>query len=140
MKYAVDDILRDNQDGFRSNRSCTDQIATLRIIIEQSVGWNSSLYINFVDYHKAFDNIHRHTLWQLLRHYGMLAKITSLIKNSYREMSSQVVHQGRLTRKFEVKIGVRQGCLLSPFLFLLAIDWIMNKTTEGTRNGIQWTL
>ena len=140
MKYAVDDTLRDNQAGFRSNRSCTDQIATLRIIIEQSVEWNSSLYINFVDYCKAFDSIHRDTLWQLLRHYGIPAKLTSLIKNSYKEMSCQVVHQGRLTKKFEVRTGVRQGCLLSPFLFLIAIDWIMNKTTEGARNGIQWTL
>ena len=139
MKYAVDDTLRDNQAGFRSNRSCTDQIATLRIIIEQSVEWNSSLYINFVDYHKAFDSIHRDTLWQLLRYYGVPAKITSLIRNSYKEMSCLVVHQGRLTRKFKVKTGVRQGCLLSPFLFLLATDWIMNKTTEGARNGIQWT-
>ena len=50
------------------------------------------------------------------------------------------MHQGRLTKKFEVRTGVRQGCLLSPFLFLIAIDWIMNKTTEGARNGIQWTL
>ena len=140
MKKAVDDILRDNQAGFRSNRSCTDQIATLRIIVEQSLEWNSSLYINFVDYRKAFDSLHRDTLWQLLRHYGIPEKMTRLIKNSYEDMNCQVVHQGKLSKKFEVKAGVRQGCLLSPFLFLLAIDWIMKGTTEGTRNGIQWTL
>ena len=34
----------------------------------------------------------------------------------------------------------RQGCLLSPFLFLLSIDWIMRRTTEANRDGIQWTL
>ena len=141
MKKAVDDILRDNQAGFRSNRSYTDQIATLRIIVEQSLEWNSSLYINFVDYRKAFDSLHRDTLCQLLRHYGIPEKMTlRLIKNSYEDMNCQVVHQGKLSKKFEVKAGVRQGCLLSPFLFLLAIDWIMKGTTEGTRNGIQWTL
>jgi hypothetical protein len=34
----------------------------------------------------------------------------------------------------------KQGCLLSPFLFLLAIDWIMRVSTVQGRNGIQWTL
>ena len=136
----MDETLRDNQAGFRSNRSCSDQIATLRIIVEQSLEWNSSLYVNFVDYRKAFDSIHRDTLWQLLRHYGIPPNLTLLIKKSYDDMTCQVVHQGKLTEKFRVKTGVRQGCLLSPFLFLLAIDWIMKKTTEGTRNGIQWTL
>ena len=49
MKGAVDAELRDHQTGFRKDRSCTDQIAKLRIIVEQSVEWNSSLYIKFVD-------------------------------------------------------------------------------------------
>nr|KAG5711041.1 hypothetical protein BaRGS_013775 [Batillaria attramentaria] len=140
MRDSVDGKLRDNQAGFRRNRSCIDQIATLRIIVEQSLEWNSSLYVNFVDYRKAFDSLHRDTLWQLLRHYGIPPKLSRLIQTSYEGMACQVVHQGKLSRRFDVKTGVRQGCLLSPFLFLLAIDWIMKTTTEGTRNGIQWTL
>ena len=44
------------------------------------------------------------------------------------------------SEKFKVKTGVRQGCLLSPFLFLLVIDWIMKITTTRRNNGIQWTL
>ena len=37
MKEVVDPKLRDQQAGFRRNRSCADQIASLRIIVEQSV-------------------------------------------------------------------------------------------------------
>jgi len=41
MRVAVDEALRDEQVGFRKDRSCTDQIATLRIIVEQSIEWSS---------------------------------------------------------------------------------------------------
>ncbi|GFR98641.1 hypothetical protein ElyMa_002773700 [Elysia marginata] len=55
-------------------------------------------------------------------------------------MKCKVAHACQLSDSFEVKTGVRQGCLLSPFLFLLVIDWIMKTTTQGRNNGIQWTL
>ena len=136
----MDPKLRDQQAGFRQDRSCTDQTATLRIIVEPSIEWNSPLYVNFVDYEKAFDSVDRETLWKLLGHYGVPVKIVNLIRNSYEGMACKVVHGGQLTESFEVKTGVRQGCLLSPFLFLLGIDWIMKTVTEGKRNGIQWTM
>ncbi|VDO87446.1 unnamed protein product, partial [Schistosoma margrebowiei] len=73
-------------------RSCTDQIATLRIIVEQSVEWNSSLYINFIDYEKAFDSVDRRMLWKLLRHYGVPEKIVNIIRNSYDGPQCKVVY------------------------------------------------
>ncbi|VDP29618.1 unnamed protein product [Schistosoma curassoni] len=66
MKNSVDSQLRDQQTGFHKDRLCTDQIATLRTIVGQSIGWDSSLYINFIDYEKAFDSVNRTTLWKLL--------------------------------------------------------------------------
>nr|KAG5710144.1 hypothetical protein BaRGS_006663 [Batillaria attramentaria] len=140
MREAVDPMLRDQQAGFRRNRSCADQIASLRIIVEQSLEWNSPLYINFIDYEKAFDSVDREALWKLLRHYGVPGKIISLIQCTYQDRSCRIAHAGQLSESFEVKTGVRQGCLLSPFLFLLVIDWIMKTTTAGRKDGIQWTL
>ena len=140
MKGKVNQTLREQQAGFRQDRSCTDQIATLRIMMEQSIEWNSSLYINFVDYEKAFDSVDRETLWKVLRHYGVPKTIVNMIKNSYEGMSCRVIHEGQLTKNFEVRTGVRQGCLLSPFLFILVIDWVMKTATKEKRNGIQWTM
>ena len=62
MKEAVYPKLRDQQAGFRRNRSCADQVASLSIILEQSLEWNSPLYINFIDYEKAFDSVYRETM------------------------------------------------------------------------------
>ena len=82
LKAEVDDRLRDEQAGFRKERSCTT-IATLRIIVEQSLEWNSPVFVTFVDYEKAFDSIDRVVLWKLLRHYGIPEKYIVLIQKSY---------------------------------------------------------
>jgi uncharacterized surface protein with fasciclin (FAS1) repeats len=140
LKTAVDDKLQDNQAGYRHNRSCADQIATLRIILVQSHEFNSSLYTVFVDFTKAFDNLDREVLWQLMRHYGIPEKFIAIIRNTYTGMQSKVIHEGQLTEAFDITTGVRQGYLLLPLLFLLAVDWIMKKATDGRRNGIQWTM
>ena len=140
MKEVVDGQLRDQQAGFRKNRSCADQIATLRIILEQSEEWKCSLLVNFVDYEKAFDSVDRNTLWKIMRHYGIPPKIVNLTEKMYDGTNCRIIHEGRLTDSFSIKTGVRQGCLLSPFLFILALDWVMRETTTGRRNGIPWTL
>ena len=59
LKEEVDDRLRDEQAGFRKERSCTDHIATLKIIVEQSLEWKSPAYVTFVDNEKAFDSTDR---------------------------------------------------------------------------------
>ena len=63
IKTAPVEKLREEQAEFRAGRSCTDQTATLSIIAEESIEWQSSLYINFTDFEKAFDSISREVLW-----------------------------------------------------------------------------
>ena len=70
LKKALDKTLREEQAGFRQDRSCTDNIATLRIIIEQSLEKQSPLYSVFVDLQKVFDSVDRDVIWRLMQHYG----------------------------------------------------------------------
>ncbi|VDQ10988.1 unnamed protein product [Trichobilharzia regenti] len=63
--------FRPEQAGFREGKSCSDQIAALRYIIEQSMEWQSNLYLNFIDYEKAFDSVDREVIWKLLEYYGL---------------------------------------------------------------------
>jgi hypothetical protein len=63
LTTALDKTLREEQAGFRQDRSCTDHIATVRIIIEQSLEWQTPLYSVFIDFQKAFDNVNRDVIW-----------------------------------------------------------------------------
>ena len=96
MGEAVDRILRENQAGLRPSRSTADQITTLRIIVEQSLEWRTSLCINFIDYEKAFDSLDRNVLWDLMANYGIPSKIISLVKNTYEGTNCRILHEGGL--------------------------------------------
>ena len=140
IKIVLVEKLREEQAGFRAGRSCTDQIAILRIIVEQRIEWQSSLYINFIDFEKlkAFDGISREVLLRSLRHYLMTDKIVTNIRVLYEGFSAQVVHSGQKTQPLNIRTGVRQGSLLSPLLFVVTLNWV-TRTAFDRKRGIQWT-
>ena len=107
-----------------------------------SSAWNGtpSLHINFVDFRKAFDSVHRETLWKILESYGIPDKIITLINLFYRNFECSVIIGSKASEPFPVKSGIRQGCIPSPMLFLITIDWVMRQTTSDKARGIQWTL
>uniref|UniRef100_A0A183K1Y7 Reverse transcriptase domain-containing protein n=1 Tax=Schistosoma curassoni TaxID=6186 RepID=A0A183K1Y7_9TREM len=106
LKDSVDTQLQDQQAGLRKDRPYINQTATLRIIVEQPIEWNSSLYISFIDHEKVFDSMDRRTLWKLPRHYGIPEKIVSIIRNSCDGLQCDLVHSGHFTDASQVVIGV----------------------------------
>jgi hypothetical protein len=132
---AVDKKLRQEQAGFRKGRGI-DHIFVLRNILEQCHEWQRKLLVNFVDFEKAFDSLHRDSLWKILRNYGISSKIVQLIKQFYTNFSCTI--NSEADTNFLVKSGVRQGCVMSSVLFIIAIDWVMRTTlTEGNNTGLR---
>jgi hypothetical protein len=136
LRTALDKTLWEEQAWFRQNRSCTDHIVTMRIIIEQSLEWQTLLYSVFVDFQKAFDSVDREVIWKLMHHYRFLPNFVSIIRQLYKNATCQVTDDGKLTEPFTVQTGVRQGCILSTTIFLIVV---MRQSTTGRRTGIQWT-
>ena len=93
-----------------------------------------------MDFEKAFDSLDREAMWRILRHYGIPNKIINMLKVQYQGFTCQVLHGGTMTELIEVKAGVRQGCLLSPLLFLVVLDWVSMNAYEGKLLGLQWSL
>ena len=92
-----------------------------------------------VNFQKAFDSVNQDIIWRLMNHYGFPPKFVTIIQQLYEDATCQVIHNGKQTETFSVQTGVRQGCLLSPTIFLMVVDWVMRQSTAGNGTGIQWT-
>lgn len=76
-----------------------------------------------------------------MKRYGVPTQIANLIKETYRGYACRAVHEGRVSDPSTVQTAVRQGCILSPILFLTVIDAVMrNVNRDRRRRGIQWGL
>jgi hypothetical protein len=126
-KTVLDKAIREMQAGLHQDRSSADQRATMRIIIEQSLEWESPLYSVFVDCQKlkALDSVNREVIWKLMHHYRFPPKFINIIRQLYENATCQIIHDGKLTEPFTKQTGVRQDCILSPTIFLMVIDWVM---------------
>ena len=80
------------------------------------------------------------SLWKILQEYGISTKVINIIKDMYEDNKCCVRHDGEHSDWFQVKTGVRQGCIISPLLFLIVIDWVMRKATSDRPRGLVWSL
>ena len=115
-----------------------DSRADFLYIIEQVNEWQTTLYLNIIDHEKAFESIHRESLWKIMRSYDIPEKPIIIIKEFYKDFKCSVEDSGEISEWFEVLTCVNQGCNMSGFLFLLAMDLVMPKSTDGKQTGIRW--
>uniref|UniRef100_A0A914VWQ7 Reverse transcriptase domain-containing protein n=1 Tax=Plectus sambesii TaxID=2011161 RepID=A0A914VWQ7_9BILA len=115
-----------------------DQIFTLRNIIEQCAENQKPLLVNFIDFMKAFDSVHRESLWRIVATYGIPDRFINIFKNLYEGSSCCVKMDDGTTDFFTIETGVRQGCVLSPFLFLLVMDFVLKRSMDIPGAGIDW--
>ena len=123
LNAGLEQLLRENQCGFRQNRSCIDQIYSLRCIIHQCIEFNIPLYINFVDFKAAFDSIDRQFIWRSLQHYGLPDKYIRIMRAFFSHTVSAVRVNGELTDWFSVKSGTGQGDIQGPPVFNFCLNF-----------------
>ena len=138
IKALYERNCRENQAGFRVGRGCAEQIFVARQVVERRFAYNRHTVLVFVDFKAAFDSVHRMSLWKVLQSNGIPPKLINLVKSLYDEGLCAVRLPGPVgtSRQFKVKTGVRQGCILSPLLFNLAIDWVMRQTLLETDGAV----
>ena len=102
-------ILVDEQNGFRRNRSCQDHIFVLSSILRNRLVNGLSTFVTFIDLKKAFDYVNRDSLMYKLLVNGVDGKMYNSIKAMYHNTNACVKINSLYTDWFETNIGVRQG-------------------------------
>ena len=115
-------ILRKNQNGFRTIRSTTRQILTIRRILEGVKAKNLPLTLLFIDFSKAFDTIYR-TKYER-NTFKVPEETVCAIMMTYKNTRSMVCSPDGDTPYFGITTGVLQGDTLAPFLFIICLDYI----------------
>ena len=131
MNCAIPDV----QAGFRKGRGTRDQIANICWIIEKAREFQKNIYFCFIDYAKSFNCVDHNKLWKIIKEMGIPDHLTCLLRNLYagQEATVRTGHDW-----FQIRKGVRQGCVLSPCLFNLYAESIMrNAGLDEAQAGIK---
>ena len=126
---SQNNIISDNQNGFRKGRSTVDQISTL-IIIETRKYLKQSTFAAFIDFKKAYDCINRNLLFTKLCNIGISGKMLTALLSIYKDVKCCIRLNGFKTDWFNVDCGLKQGCSLSPILFNLYVNDLVTQITE----------
>ena len=140
IELKIDNILRKNQNGFRRNRSTISQILTIHRILEGVWAKNLQATLQFVDFTKAFDSIHRGKMEQILLAYGLQKETVAAITILYRNTKVKVRSPDGDTEYFDIMAGVLQGDTPAPYLFIICLDNVLRISIDKIReNGFELT-
>lgn len=111
-------------------------IFAVRQLQEKCRGQHQDLYLIFVDLKKAFDSVIRDGLWKLLKRAGCPDKLVTILRSFHEGMQARVIDGNQETAPFEVKNGVKQGCVLAPVLLGIIIAAMIQDAYKNCNLGV----
>ena len=134
LKVVLDTIVDETQTGFMRNRHISNNIRLVLDILDYSDLVSDDSFILFLDFYKAFDTLEHKFIFHSLEKFGFGGYFCEAIKTLYAHSNSSIKVKHGTTPRFVLKRGIRQGCPISPYLFLLCTQILtthINSNIKG---------
>ena len=135
LKAVLDYIIDETQTGFMKGRHISNNIRLVLDLIDYADYCPDDSFILFLDFRKAFDTIEHKFMFQALQKFGFGKYFCSAIETMYKKANWSIKMCTGTSPRFDLSCGIRQGCPVSPYLFLICAqllsDFIKQSPIEG---------
>ena len=126
VRAGTECAIENDKRLFRQGRGCMDQVFAIKQVCKKYLANEKDVFWAFVDLSKAYDTIDHHGMWQMLRVYGIGGKLLKAVQSFYVD-SRVCVRVENVSEWFLVNVGLRQGCVMSPWLFNVHMDGVIRE-------------
>ena len=133
LNTVIDKLIHKDQHAFIKGRLIADMLREIDDIVEDGKSKNSGCIVLSLDYAKAFDTLSTSAIKKALNAYGFGDVFVKWIAILLKDRLSCVTNSGFLSSFFDMGRGVRQGCPISPLLFILTVE-LLGKSIRKDKN------
>ncbi|XP_023211847.1 uncharacterized protein LOC111614713 [Centruroides sculpturatus] len=130
----TNDRLSPSQKGFLNYQGCLEHNFVLQSVIQDARRSRRNCHIAWMDIANAFGNIPHNTLWESLKWHGLHPEAIGVLQQLYEGSTTKVRTNSGLTNSISMQSGVKQGCPISPLLFILAVEPAL-RNIQDLNNG-----
>ena len=131
IKKHIKSIIHETQTGFIKGRFIGENVRLIFDTIDYLNKTDQDGILIFSDFEKAFDSLSHSFLIKCLKHFNFSTSLIQWIELFYNNITSVIINNGYFSNSFEIERGVRQGCPLSSYLFIICIELLSNAVKHN---------